>query len=63
MFISILYMFRSAMCPSLGELLYQCDTLFVPLCVDDRLVCKKKKCVKLVIYKEIVGSVYDFPRV
>jgi len=35
MFISILYMFRAAMCPSSGELLYQCDTWFVSLCVDD----------------------------
>jgi len=29
MFISILYMFRAAMCPSSGELLYQCDTWFI----------------------------------
>jgi len=28
MFISILYMFRAAICPSSGELLYQCDTSF-----------------------------------
>jgi len=40
MFISILYMFRAAMCPSSGELLYQCDTWFMSLCVDDRLVCR-----------------------
>ena len=40
MFISILYMFRAAMCPSSGELLYQRDTCFVSLCVDDRLVCR-----------------------
>ena len=39
MFISFLYMFRVAMCPSSGELLYQCDTWFMSLCVDDRLVC------------------------
>jgi len=32
-FISILYMFRTAMCPSTGELLYQCDTWFMSLCV------------------------------
>ena len=37
MFISILYMFRAAMCPSSGELLYQCDTWFMSLCVDGRL--------------------------
>ena len=35
---SILYMFRAAMCPSPGELLYQCDTWCMSLCVDDRLV-------------------------
>jgi len=40
MFISILYMFRAAMCPSSGELLYQCDTWFMSLCVDDSLVCR-----------------------
>jgi len=40
MFISILYMFRAAMCPSSGELLYQFDTCFMSLCVDDRLVCR-----------------------
>jgi len=38
MFISILYMFRAAMCPSSGEILYQSDTWFMSLCVDDRLV-------------------------
>jgi len=38
MFISILYMFRAAMFSSLGELLYHCDTWFMSLCVDDRLV-------------------------
>ena len=32
MFISILYMFRATMCPSSGELLYQCDTWFMSLC-------------------------------
>jgi len=40
MFISILYMLRTAMCPSSGELLYQCYTWFMSLCVDDRLVCR-----------------------
>jgi len=39
MFISILYISRAAMCSSSGELLYQCDTWFMSLCVDDRLVC------------------------
>jgi len=39
-FISILRMFRAAMCPSPGELLYQCDTWFMSHCVDDRLVCR-----------------------
>ena len=38
MFIPILYMFRAAMCPLSGELLYRCDTWFMALCVDDRLV-------------------------
>ena len=38
MFISILYMFRVAMCPSSGELLCQRDTWFISLCLDDRLV-------------------------
>jgi len=37
MFISILYMFRAAMCPSSGEL-YQCDTWYMSLCADDRLM-------------------------
>jgi len=40
MFISILYMFRAAMYPSWRELLYQCDTWFMSLCVDDRVVCR-----------------------
>ena len=40
MFISILYMFQASMCPSSGELLYQCDTWFMSLCVDDGLVCR-----------------------
>ena len=31
MFISVLYMFRAVMCPSSGELLYQCDTWFMSL--------------------------------
>ena len=66
MFIFILYMFRPAMCPSPGELLYQCDTWFMSLCVDDRLVCRsicscipdghlnirETFCVRLVIYKD-----------
>jgi len=38
-FISILYMFRAAMRTTAGELLYQCDTWFMSLCVVDRLVC------------------------
>jgi len=36
--ISILYLFPAAMCPSSGELLYQCDTWFMSLYADDRLV-------------------------
>ena len=40
MFICILYMFRAAMCPSSGELVYQCNTWFMSLCIDDRLVCR-----------------------
>jgi len=39
-FISILYMFRAAICSSSEELLYQCDTWFMSLCVDDRVVCR-----------------------
>jgi len=39
MFISILYMFRSATCPSSGEL-YQYDIWYMSLCIDDRLVCR-----------------------
>jgi len=31
-------MFWAAMCPSSGELLYQCDAWFMSLCVDDSLV-------------------------
>ena len=53
------YMFRAAMCPSSGELLYQCDIWLMSLCVDDRLVCRsicscihEKLCVKLLIYKD-----------
>jgi len=45
-FISILCMFQAAMCSSSGELLYQCDTWFMPLCVDDRLVCRLTKHVE-----------------
>ena len=40
MYIYILYMFRAAMCLTSGELLYQCDTWFMSLCVDDRLICR-----------------------
>jgi len=40
MFISIPYMIRAAMCPSSEELLKRCDTWFMSLCVDDRLVCR-----------------------
>jgi len=39
MYISILYMFRTAMCPSSGEL-YQYDIWYMSLCMDDRLVCR-----------------------
>ena len=40
MFISILYTFQAAMCPSSGELLYQCNIWFMSLCVDVHLVCR-----------------------
>jgi len=40
MFISVIYMFRAALCPSSGELLYQSDTWLMSHCVDDRLVCR-----------------------
>jgi len=33
-------MFRATMLPSSGELFYQCDTCFMSLCVDDRLLCR-----------------------
>jgi len=39
MFISILYMFRAAMCPSSGELIVSIRHL-VSLYIDDRLVCR-----------------------
>jgi hypothetical protein len=47
MFISILYMFWAAMCPSSGELI-------VSLCIDDRLVCtcRRKPAHQTVIYTE-----------
>jgi len=51
MFISILYMFRVAMCPSSGELLYRCDIWFISLCVDERLVCRLSA-YQTVIYTE-----------
>jgi len=50
MFISILYTFRAAMCPSSGELLYQCDTWFMSLCVDDRLVCYTRCHIDTIIF-------------
>jgi len=36
MFISILFMFRAAMCPAS----YQYDIWYMSLCIDDRLVCR-----------------------
>ena len=44
MFISILYMFRAAMCPSSGELIVSmehlvCVTVYT---VDDRLLCRSE---------------------
>ena len=33
-FISIVYMFRAAMCPSSEELLYQYDMWYMSLCVN-----------------------------
>jgi hypothetical protein len=38
MFISVLYMFRAAMCSSSGELFYECYIWFMSPCVNDRLV-------------------------
>jgi len=52
MFISILYIFRAAMCPSSGECLYQCGTWFRSLRVDDRLVCRSIPANQTVIYTE-----------
>ena len=40
MFVSILYMFRAATCPSSGELLCQFDTWLVSHCADDSLICR-----------------------
>jgi len=39
MFISVLYMFRAAMCPSSGELIVS-KIWYMSLCIDDRLVCR-----------------------
>jgi len=44
LFISILYMFRAAMCPSSGELLYQCDTWFMSLCLFLFSTCFGQPC-------------------
>ena len=58
-------MFRAAICPSSGEVLHQCNTRFMSLCVDDRLVCRltcildRQLCVKLVIYKD-VNSYFEY---
>jgi len=40
MFICILYMFRAAMCPSPGTLLYQSDTWFMSPRAGDRLLSR-----------------------
>ena len=61
-------MFRAAMCPSSGELLYQCDTRFMSLCVEFYSKIKFEKSVHLVdfvirIYKHIfrIRTTYCFP--
>jgi len=40
MFISFLYVFQVTMCPSSGEIMYQCETWCLSLCMDDCLVCR-----------------------
>jgi len=60
-FFSILDMFRAAMCPLSGELLYQCDTRFVSLCVDDRLVCRSIcSCILLETSLYITQQTHNF---
>jgi len=54
MFISILHVVRAATCPSSGELLYQCDTWFMSLCVDARLVSRS---ICSCIDKSVVGII------
>jgi len=62
MFISILYMFRAAMCPLSGDLLYQCDTLFKSLYVDDRLVCRKNCASSWLFTRRYLGLYMLFPQ-
>ena len=60
MFISILYMFRAAMCPSSVELLYQCGTWFVSLCVDYRLVCRSICSISTIFSFMFISILYMF---
>jgi len=54
-------MFRAVMCPSSGELLYQCDTWFMSLCVDDRLVCLPEGHLHRVTYTRCRIDTIDSP--
>jgi len=51
MFISILYMFRAAMCPSSGELIVSIDIWCMSLCIDDCLVHTKRSSIQSDIYQ------------
>ena len=73
MLISIFDMFWAALCPSPEEL-YQCDTWFMSLCVEDRLVCRsicscipdgdinqvyEKNCVSSLLFTRIIPVCTD----
>ena len=53
-------MFRAAMCPSSGELLYQCDTWFMSLCVDDHLVFRLPAYQTVIYIKKKITLLWDF---
>jgi len=63
MFISILYMFRTAMCPSSGELLYQGNTWFMSLCVGDCPVCILDSLLhRVTSYKTVIHTEWHHTR-
>ena len=47
------------MCPSSGELLYQCNIWFMSLCVDDRVVCKLTCLTKVSVNPDGLNNLYD----